>query len=233
LNRADTFELLLYRAEKDECCSVVIGCWHHAGVNVNSADYYGRTPLHTDSIGYDPGFESFETLVKYGADVTAKDAEGGTALHFLAGCFWTEKIDLLVSSGADIEAINYKGCTSQHFSVVWQHAHLDSPRTAREQKIIDDVTSEHIQLYIDWYHPPLNIQDNTGRMALDCALGLSLDRIVAALIERGALASGTGMYSDSDLWELSLQSSDVNLGWEYAQDALARRQGASELNTVA
>jgi len=59
------------------------------------------------------------------------------------------------------------------------------------------------------------------RTALDCALDLSLDQIAAALIERGALASGASVCDDFDLRES--EPDDLcgeELGWEDAEDVV-------------
>ncbi|KAH9596155.1 Ankyrin-2, variant 3 [Schistosoma haematobium] len=70
----------------------------------------GMTPLHWAS---DRGFTDLvSTLVKYNANINAKDAEGQTPLHYACSCGHDEVIQVLLKSNADIYAKDNEGnCT--------------------------------------------------------------------------------------------------------------------------
>ena len=94
------------------------------GVDVNTKDDRGRTPLHSQWIlGFPGDFYYHETTVKLlidnGADVNAKDEEGWTPLHWVAmqdvkkisGTQLKHIAQLLIANGAVLSARNKDGKT--------------------------------------------------------------------------------------------------------------------------
>jgi ankyrin repeat protein len=80
------------------------------GVNVNSKDEIGFTPLHYIASGSQP--EIAKLLIDKGADVNAKDLNGGTPLHAATPSNQSTKIvELLVQKGANVNAKNNNGET--------------------------------------------------------------------------------------------------------------------------
>ena len=49
-------------------------------------------------------------LLKYGADINARDKDGWTSLHWGAKNGNIDMLKLLITNGADIKAKNKKGC---------------------------------------------------------------------------------------------------------------------------
>jgi uncharacterized protein len=78
------------------------------GVNVNTKDRYGWTPLHyaarKKSPAADPSLSTacVKLLIEAGADVDAKDKDGVTPMHrSVAQCPWNlEMIEVLLAAGA-------------------------------------------------------------------------------------------------------------------------------------
>ena len=80
------------------------------GVNVNSKDEIGFTPLHYIASGSQ--LEIAKLLIDKGANVNAKDLNGGTPLHAATPSNQSTKIvELLVQKGANVNAKNNNGET--------------------------------------------------------------------------------------------------------------------------
>jgi ankyrin repeat protein len=83
------------------------------GVDVNSKNVYGETPLHWTA--WEGHKEVAELLITKGADVNAKDEDGFTPLHFAA--YYAaryghkEIVELLIAAGADVNAKDEAGNT--------------------------------------------------------------------------------------------------------------------------
>ncbi|MCD8212448.1 MAG: ankyrin repeat domain-containing protein [Campylobacter sp.] len=79
------------------------------GANVNSRDYYERTPIfHAASIGDN---ENLTLLISFGADVNAVADYGDTPLHFAANYFKPKCVRILLDAGADASAKGGMGDT--------------------------------------------------------------------------------------------------------------------------
>eukprot|EP00126_Sphaerothecum_destruens_P007601 Sdes_comp19908_c0_seq3m12318 len=72
----------------------------NSGVEVNSADTKGRTPLHIAATRTNVSIASL--LINHGADVNAADANGNTALHLAACTNNIKMVTLLLDAGTDI-----------------------------------------------------------------------------------------------------------------------------------
>jgi len=82
------------------------------GVDVNSRDKLGETPLHVAAVR---GYKEISTLlIAKGADVNAEDESGLTPLHAAAWMGHKEIVSLLIAEGADISAKNEDGVAALH-----------------------------------------------------------------------------------------------------------------------
>lgn len=81
---------------------------HGAQTEVVEPDL-GQTPLLWASI--DGNTEAIRVLLDHGADITASDSEGCTALHSAAESGNPEAVELLIEKGADIFAISHNADT--------------------------------------------------------------------------------------------------------------------------
>ena len=80
-----------------------------AGVDVNSLDKRGRTPLHwAASRGRS---ENIQTLFAAGAYVMARGGDGWTPLHWAASSGTSDNIEVLLAAGADAKAKSKDGKT--------------------------------------------------------------------------------------------------------------------------
>jgi len=88
------------------------------GADVNAVDRVG-TPLHAiiQNPFIAPNFSQvFELLLKYNADINAKNAQGNTPLHFAAISFQPDAIEKLLNSGADVHAKDNDDLTPLHMA---------------------------------------------------------------------------------------------------------------------
>jgi len=69
------------------------------GININTQDSHGRTPLHYAATADVAGF-----LISNGADIHAEDKEGETPLHTAAGAGCKDVVELLITKGVDVDA---------------------------------------------------------------------------------------------------------------------------------
>lgn len=76
------------------------------GLDINTPNYYGRTPLHIHAAA---GTAMVSVLIELGADVNRADNYGTTPLHSALGNGKAEAVRLLVEHGADLNALNDRG----------------------------------------------------------------------------------------------------------------------------
>ncbi len=88
----------------------------------------GNTPVHTAV--WHNRMDVVQVLVKAGANIDAKNAEGITALHEAAGCLSPETVRAIIDHGADVEILD-----SEHHSPLW-HA-LEQNRLDNAQALVD------------------------------------------------------------------------------------------------
>jgi hypothetical protein len=92
-----------------EDCPDELARWLVArGADLNAADTWRNTPLHTRS-GQHRG--RIEVLLELGADVNASGASIGTPLHAAASAKQVEHADQLLARGASVDARNNDGIT--------------------------------------------------------------------------------------------------------------------------
>ena len=93
------------------------------GADLGAKDVYGNTPLYWAS--YMNRIAIAKLLIERGADVEAKDNDGGrTPLHFAANWNRIETAKLLIERGADVEAKDKWGQTPLHFASSWNHIEI-------------------------------------------------------------------------------------------------------------
>jgi len=82
------------------------------GVNIESKDTLGRTPLHYAVMKHH--FKIAEYLLAKGANVNIQDNTGWSPIHIAANRDDTQLLKLLISKGADINIRNNDGWTPLH-----------------------------------------------------------------------------------------------------------------------
>jgi len=83
-----------------------------AGVDVNSLDKRGRTPLHWASTE-----KVIRKLISKGANLNSKDGRGMTPLHcYIIEDKKTEEAKILLDAGANVNAITSSGHTPLHYA---------------------------------------------------------------------------------------------------------------------
>lgn len=88
------------------------------GIDVNTRDTQGATPLHLSIPN--PGFlrDQFDFLLSRGADINAMDNKGNTPLHLAAYQSFTEIVTVLIDLGANVHSSNNEGRTPLHMAAM-------------------------------------------------------------------------------------------------------------------
>lgn len=84
------------------------------GADINAADIYGYTPLHSRSSGWNG---RIEILLELGADINHGENKRGTPLHTAAGQYRVEIVDTLLRHGARIDALNRERQTPLEYAL--------------------------------------------------------------------------------------------------------------------
>lgn len=83
-------------------------------LNVNVKDAMGRTALHYAAAAANPA--AMVTLLAYGADINAKDANKVTVLHFSVETH--DCIERALESGAEVDATDSSGRSALHYLIM-------------------------------------------------------------------------------------------------------------------
>jgi len=86
------------------------------GADVMARSTLGRTPLHAAALALRTPPETFELLLRLGADINAQDKGGSTALHFVAE-FNHGAVPVLLHHSADLSLKDAKGRTAFNLAV--------------------------------------------------------------------------------------------------------------------
>lgn len=139
-----------------------------SGVDVDSKDPTGNTPLH-----WAINSETAELLISLGADIDARDEFGHTPLHDVDNA---AVADTLIAYGADVNARDFHGDTPLHWAIIrasWPST-SEQQWKSKELLIID-------RLLI--HGANINAKGNGGRTPLHCAESVEVAR---SLIDHGA-----------------------------------------------
>ena len=135
----------------------------HTGVESNSEKLLQTAQLH-NAVGR--GDEAtVRLLLEKGADVTAKDNRGGTALHWAAENGHKAVVSLLLEKGEDIEAKDTFGATALHIAAERGHEAM-------------------VQLLLE-KGADIKAKDETGEIALHYAAENGHEAVVRLLLEKG------------------------------------------------
>ncbi|KAJ6779447.1 hypothetical protein PWT90_05426 [Aphanocladium album] len=91
---------------------------------VNAKDVYGNFPLHCVKFETDEVPNFITLLIENGADVSARNNRGETALHLACSKGSLCSVTLLLDRGADITAVDFNGLNSIHFAAQSQNVEL-------------------------------------------------------------------------------------------------------------
>ncbi len=86
---------------------------------VNAVDDSKRTPLHYAALSQNPALVEF--LISRGADIKARELNGGTPLHFAAYGGNTAVVSILIQKGSDLHAKNNMGQTPAFYAAMNGH----------------------------------------------------------------------------------------------------------------
>ena len=95
------------------------------GINLNSQDSSGDTPLHVAVFNRNSAMANI--LVQKGVDINKKNNKGETALYYAMTQFMGKNMDiitLLLSKGADVKTVNGQGETLLHIAVRTGHVKI-------------------------------------------------------------------------------------------------------------
>lgn len=97
-----------------ESISAMIDFITAKGININTKDNDGATPLHWAAYkGYD---EAIRLLIDKGASINETDVNGSTPLHDAARAWSAETVSLLIDNGAYKDSKTNKGYTPVHYA---------------------------------------------------------------------------------------------------------------------
>ena len=188
------------------------------GANVNMRDTFGRTPLCRAVVVGDEAV--LRLLLKYDADVDAKDADGSPALM----CCKNEAVmSILLENGASIDARDRAGYTALHQAV------LSGQETVVQlllkyganigKKDRDGYTTFHraailgheavVQLLLK-YGADVNAKDWNGDTPLGLAISYTKPKVAKILRDAGGLVVGTPVgYQTYGTYPVTQHSKDL------------------------
>ncbi len=137
-----------------------------AGININSTDIAGSTPLHT-AINFN-NYQVIPMLLSNGALLTAKDATGKTPLHraVLNKPVDIEGLQTLIQAGADLESKDQIGKTPLFYAV--ENGNLEAIRTLLDAGADVDIRTDNITLRRTAAQLPCkNLSDSNQRHTIE------------------------------------------------------------------
>jgi ankyrin repeat protein len=81
------------------------------GIDVNSIERFGKTPLHTLSFMINGNDNAMRVLIELDADLDRRDQSGWMALHYASAraCFPSRLPQLYIAAGADFLLVDKNG----------------------------------------------------------------------------------------------------------------------------
>ncbi len=157
---------------------------HHVGIDPNSTNLKGQTPLHYAIMRHQPPYSDSRKivpmLVKIGANINQKDNKGYGLLHYFSnggGEKYKEIVELLTENGSDLELRDNQGMTPFLLKVF--------KKSFKEAKDL-------IELGVD-----INAKDNNGRTALHYATKYSNLELIKLLRTRGLDSNAVDVNGES------------------------------------
>jgi len=148
------------------------------GVNAIIDNFYGSTPLHKVAMGTSK--EIAELLLSKGADVNAREKDGGTPLHLVAALSGDKEIaELLLAKGADVNAKDNNGFTPLLRGAYGGHKDVVELLLAKGADI--------------------NAKDKWGNTPLHSAISGEKKDIVELLLAKGADINAKNSYGETSL----------------------------------
>jgi ankyrin repeat protein len=92
------------------------------GANINLCDYHGRSPLNNAVFWNINTLRNIKLLLQMGADVHAKDKEGGTILMASMEHINLELIKILLDYGHNPDEADNEGLTPLHLAMMYNHS---------------------------------------------------------------------------------------------------------------
>ncbi|AIZ77255.1 putative ankyrin repeat protein [Parapoxvirus red deer/HL953] len=173
-------EYMLHRDSRP-CDEGVVQFLMRYGANVNDNGGVGRSILHACA-SICPTRSLLRTLLRFGANVNARDLYGSTPLGVLvrSASATLDLMDVLVDAGADVRALDDRGNTMLH-----QHAQSRRPRARVVQRLLE-LGCDHRSQNADG-NTPLHV------MAMQTSCKCSIIRL---LLEAGANVDAPNAHSD-------------------------------------
>ena len=189
VNGEAPIHLAAQRGHEDATTALLVA---GADVNLRTKDGVPALLLAAEHTGV------LNVLIEHGAEVTATDSKGRTALHLAAAGSDAGAIDALVAGGADLEVEDDDGVTPllsasgkaslEVFSALLRHGANSAKRDAKGLGVIhkaaDGGDVEVIKAVLA-NGADLNLREDKGRTALHLA-GVFYPAVVETLIEHGA-----------------------------------------------
>ncbi|XP_055949112.1 serine/threonine-protein phosphatase 6 regulatory ankyrin repeat subunit A-like [Argiope bruennichi] len=187
-----------------------------AGVNPNTKDARGKTPLHIAVWKKEEHEQKSEAhlqvvrdLIHFGADVNRTDNLGNTPLHF-AVCFRNYKMmEILLKCRAGINIQDSQGNTAMHYAIdncnllQWAISNYKCPGDRKHA----DLKAVKLLMY---YHADINLSNSLSETPLIWAVKEQNFQIVQILLEGGALHSLSDFCGNGPL-HYSLDRTEINV----------------------
>ena len=182
----------------------------HLGSNINAVSATSKTPLILMCIRGSPMI-GVEHVISQGADLTAADLTGKTALHYAASHWRAGQAEILLDAGADIDARDRDLCTPLHRAVmcaqqtmqflITRGADIESQSASGKRPIhyaAESMMSEAVRM-LARKGADVNCVDASGSTALHIAAASAYKYHVDFLIGFGAIVEATDAFERTPL----------------------------------
>ncbi|XP_055950322.1 serine/threonine-protein phosphatase 6 regulatory ankyrin repeat subunit B-like [Argiope bruennichi] len=188
-----------------------------AGMNPNTTDEMGKTPLHIAVCKNEDNIQESEAslqvvreLIYFGADVNRTDNIGNTPLHF-AVCFRNyEMMEILLKCNAGIDIQDDLGNTAMHYAIdncnllQWTKSDYKCPGEGSHADLAA------VKLLMN-YFPDINLYNILSEIPLIWAVKEQNHQIVQILLKKGASYSLRDIHGN-DALHYSLDQVEINEG---------------------